>query len=369
MTQDPTQHSVLSTQHSEPTVLFFNINGSGLGHMNRCLAYARRLRGRARPVFFSLASAIEIIEEMGFEADYFVSHFWSRSAAGAWNGELARRFGMVLERVRPDVVVFDGTWPFEGFLSACESYGVRRLVWSNRGLHKEDMQPVPVSEDRFDLVIKPGEIGSGYSVEGGQGLGRTVTVPPVTLLTEGEVLGRDQARRELGLEPEGRYALFSLGPGNLKDVGGLGHGLIDEMRSHGYTVVWARAPISVRDVPLPDQVMPLSVYPLARYMRAFDVFAGAAGYNTCCEVIQSRVPSLLVPNTHLVDDQARRAAMVADNAPAVVSPCETADQRANAIRALLAMVDRTAQSGRALEMNGAARAADEILALAEQGER
>ena len=39
-----------------PRVLFFNFNGSGMGHMNRCLLYARRLRGRAEPVFFSLAS-------------------------------------------------------------------------------------------------------------------------------------------------------------------------------------------------------------------------------------------------------------------------------------------------------------------------
>jgi len=56
-------------------VLFFNVNGSSMGHLNRRLAYARQLKGRARSVFFSLASTIEMIEEMGFEADYFVSHF------------------------------------------------------------------------------------------------------------------------------------------------------------------------------------------------------------------------------------------------------------------------------------------------------
>ena len=98
-----------------PRILFFNINGSGLGHLSRCLAYARRLRGRARSVFFSTASAIEIIEEMGFEADYFVSEFWSRSHINAWNRELAIRFGLMLEELRPQAVVFDGTWPFAGF--------------------------------------------------------------------------------------------------------------------------------------------------------------------------------------------------------------------------------------------------------------
>ena len=80
-----------------PCILFFNINGSGTGHLSRCLAYARRMRGRARPIFFSLASAIETIHEMGFEADYFVSEFWSRSHINAWNRELAVRFGKEIE--------------------------------------------------------------------------------------------------------------------------------------------------------------------------------------------------------------------------------------------------------------------------------
>ena len=352
-----------SSKDEEPCVLFFNINGSGLGHMNRCLAYARRLRGRARPVFFSLASAIEIIEEMGFEADYLVSPFWSRTGKYTWNRELSIRLGMMLEQVQPQVVVFDGTWPFHGFMDACVSYGVRHLVWSNRGLHKSDMTPVSVSESSFDLVLEPGEIGTHFEVEKESAPGRRVKLPPVTLLRNEEVMTRAEARSALGLSPDAAYALFSLGPGNLKDVSGIGHGLIEEMRGKGYTVLWARAPISVRDVPLPGSVQPLSVYPLARYMRAFDVFVGAAGYNSCCEVIQSQVPSLLVPNTELVDDQALRARMVAEHAPAVVSPCETREQRTDAVRRLLTLVDGASERTVSFDMDGAERGADEILAL------
>ena len=141
-----------------PRILFFNINGSGLGHLSRCLAYARRMQGRATAVFFSLASAIETIHDMGFEADYFVSEFWSRSHMNAWNRELAVRFGLMLEEVRPVAVVFDGEWPFHGFMNACDIHGVPFRVWSNRGLHKKDFDPVPVRESAFDLVIRTGEI-------------------------------------------------------------------------------------------------------------------------------------------------------------------------------------------------------------------
>jgi UDP:flavonoid glycosyltransferase YjiC (YdhE family) len=345
-----------------PRILFFNINGSGIGHLSRCLAYARRMQGRARPVFFSLVSAVEIIHEMGFEADYFVSPFWSCSHINAWNRELAVRFGLMLEEVQPAVVVFDGTWPFHGFMDACDAYGVPIKVWSNRGLHKQDFERVPVKESAFDLVIVPGEIGTDFAVMRAKRPGRKVVTPPVTLLRPDELLPPNEARAALGLARDGRYALFSLGPGNLKDVSDIARGLIAEMRSRGFEVVWSRAPISVRDVELPDGVLPLSVYPLARYMRAFDVFVGAAGYNTCFEVVQSGVPSLLVPNTLVADDQARRAKMLTPHAPIVVSNCESVPERRHALDQLLELTG-VALECQTIKLNGAERAADEILSL------
>ncbi|MEX2123396.1 MAG: glycosyltransferase [Woeseia sp.] len=348
-----------------PRILFFNINGSGMGHLSRCLAYARRMQSRARPVFFSLASAVEIIHDMGFEADYFVSPFWSRSHINAWNQELAVRVGLMLEEVRPVAVVFDGTWPFHGFMDACDVYDVPLRIWSKRGLHRKDFGPVPIKESAFDLVIRPGEIGAAFAIERAQRPGRTVTIPPVTLLKRDELLDRNEARDALGLTREGRYALLSLGPGNLKDVSDIARGLIEEMGSRGFTVVWARAPITVRDVPLPNDVVPISVYPLARYMRAFDVFVGAAGYNTCCEIIQSGVPSLLVPNTMVADDQARRAEMVSRYAPVVVSPCETHEDRTEVVSRLLDLIC-TLEKRPPIDLDGAERAADEMLALVDQ---
>jgi UDP:flavonoid glycosyltransferase YjiC (YdhE family) len=339
------------------------MNGSGMGHLNRCLAYARRLQVRARPFFFSLASAIEIIEEMGFEADYFVSHYWSGSSTFAWNSELAIRFGMMLDRVRPAVVVFDGTWPFQGFMAACKEYGSPAMVWSNRGLLKEATAAVPVDESLFDLVVQPGELGTVKSESKLAGGGKRLVVPPICLLDVDELMEQAAAREALGLEPDGRYVLFSLGPGNLKDVGGIGHGLIRAFEAEGFQVVWARPPISVRDVSLPESVKPLSVYPLARYLSAFDAFVGAAGYNTCCEVVQARIPSLLVPNEKLVDDQMQRAHLVANVMPAVVSACETDSQRGAAVRELLRLMGKGERGEPSFPMNGAALAAEAVLAL------
>jgi UDP:flavonoid glycosyltransferase YjiC (YdhE family) len=348
-----------------PRILFFNINGSGLGHLSRCLAYARRMRGRARPVFFSLASAIETIHDMGFEADYFVSEFWSRSHINAWNRELAIRMGLMLEELRPVAAVFDGSWPFAGFMHACDQYDIPVRIWSDRGLYKEGMEPVPVKESDFDLVIEPGEVGSDFIIERARRPGRKVTTPPVTLLKSDELLHRDDARDQLGLDRDSRYALFSLGPGNLKDVSAIALGLRDEMREHGFTVVMARAPISVRDMPLPDDVRTVSVYPLVRYLRAFDVLASAAGYNACCEIVQAGVPSLLVPNTQVADDQVLRAQLTARYAPIVISPCDTPEERREAVLQLLEIGDAP-NLRPAINLNGAERAVDEILAVVAQ---
>jgi predicted glycosyltransferase len=113
---------------------------------------------------------------------------------------------------------------------------------------------------------------------------------------------------------------------------------------------------------LPDDVMSISVYPLARYMRAFDVFVGAAGYNTCCEVVQSAVPSLLVPNPMAADDQARRAEIASRYAPVVVFDRDTPDDRHAAVSRLLECCGQPPDRP-TVQLEGAERAADEIISL------
>lgn len=330
--------------------------------MNRCLAYARAVEPQLKPVFFSLASAIETIEGFGFEAEYFVSPYWSETASYVWNSELAVRFGMVLEQVKPAVVVFDGTWPFEGFLSALVSYGKRpKVVWSSRGLVRNERADLDVTEALFDLIIEPGELGAEFKTAPLAGGGTKVVVPPVCLLRDDEILDRAAARQALGLSDGSREVLFSLGAGNLKDVSGVGAGLVHEFEQAGFNVSWAVPSISTKAPELPPGVKPLEIYPLAKFLRAFDAFVGAAGYNTCCEVVQAGVPSLLVPNDLVVDDQRQRALNTAKYVPCVVSACASETERVAAVQGLLALI-RTPRPVQP-EMNGASLAAEAILGL------
>lgn len=91
---------------------------------------------------------------------------------------------------------------------------------------------------------------------------------------------------------------------------------------------------------------------------------GASGYNTCCEVVQAQVPALLVPNTNTkLDDQQRRAQLVARHAPVIVSECKSEGERESAVRALLQLVSVPATRTCLVPMNGAERAAEEILSI------
>ena len=338
--------------------------------MTRCLSYARSLNEKMTPFFFSMASAIEIIEEMGYEAEYFVSPSWTVNDPNAWNRELALRLGMMLERVRPSVIIFDGTWPYKGLLTACKAYDSScPLVWSSRGFHKSSkVGEADISQ--FDLIVEPGEIAAPVRSEVLKGGLRKIYVPPVCLLQDDELLSKADARRSLGLELNGRYVLFSLGAGNLNDFGDVANRLIQRFDSAGFTVVWARAPITVSDVDLPDGVESISVYPLVRYLRAFDGFVGAAGYNTCCEVVQAGVSSLLVPNVDTaLDDQSRRAALVAANALAVVSSCHSEIECDEAVAKLLALHDKGGTYVCKVVMNGAEVVAEKILELLLRGQR
>jgi UDP-N-acetylglucosamine:LPS N-acetylglucosamine transferase len=75
------------------------------------------------------------------------------------------------------------------------------------------------------------------------------------------------------------------------------------------------------------------------------------------------VPSLFVPNTMVADDQTRRAELVAQVAPAVVSPCDSPAERTRAVESLLALQQGPQAMRPAVDLSGAEYAADEILAL------
>ncbi len=297
-------------------VLMLSSNGSGLGHLTRQMAVARRLPESVEPVFATQSQAAAIVAEAG----YFVEHIPSRERMGAdherWNAYLRDRLDDLLASVDPQAVVVDGTVPYDGLLQVMEHHRDRWFVWLRRGLWRAGLGAQWLQRgSRFDAVIEPGDLAAGADRGLTAGAGDAQRVDPIVLLDPDELLDRDHARAELGLDPDRPAALVQLGAGNINDVATPAALLTRALLAReGTQVRLAQSPIALEPLSAPPGAAVVSRYPLARYLRAFDVAVTAAGYNSVHELVRFAVPSLVVPNHETsLDDQATRAAALAED--------------------------------------------------------
>lgn len=346
------------------SILFFPINGSGLGHLNRCLAYARHLPKDWRISFFSLSPVIEPLLKMGIEVEYFLSYFWTKNSSYFWNHELAIRLGMMLKHVCPDILVFDGTYPYQGLQWALDKYNHPiKCVWSYRGFIKSSEKNLNLNDEIFDLILQPGELDSiTHFSQASSSPKAIVNIPPVTLFDREELLSREAARKLLNLSPEGKYILLSIASGNLKDIRELGHFLLSEVSNAGYEPVWLQSPLSIKPLDLPQGNRRLSIYPVAQYLKAFNGVIAAAGYNTCYEGAVTGLPTFFIPNEKLVDDQRRRAQILVDHKLGVLCEREEKDSMRQKLSEFFSLMKNNGEKPIAFQ-NGAKTASDLIEGL------
>jgi hypothetical protein len=190
-----------------------------MGHLTRLMAYARRVEPYLVPHFLSLSQAVGVVAQYGYSFEYVPSAGVTGLSSKRWHDLFAERLSDVVARLRPTVVVFDGTWPYDGIQRVRDAYPEVRWVWSRRGMWRRGMNAEQLAKAAwFDDVLAPGELAEAYdmgvtSAAGGIRLG------PVTLLDADELNDRDAARRALGLPPDRRLALVTLGAGNINDTG------------------------------------------------------------------------------------------------------------------------------------------------------
>ena len=55
-------------------ILFTTSNGTGLGHLTRSMAIARRLGAEIEPLFLTLSAAAPVVREMGYPVEYVPSY-------------------------------------------------------------------------------------------------------------------------------------------------------------------------------------------------------------------------------------------------------------------------------------------------------
>jgi UDP:flavonoid glycosyltransferase YjiC (YdhE family) len=295
-------------------VLFITINGVGMGHLTRMLAIARRCPEPIEPVFLTMSQALKVVREQGFLAEYVPSRTYLDCDLGRWNGFLRDEVNELIAFYDPAVVLFDGNVPYQGVIDAIKANPDPWYVWSRRGMWRAGDAGILSRENVFDAVLEPGDLADDYD-DGmtTQYRSRTRRVKPIRLLDPGEMLPRGEARRELGLSAEKPAVLIQLGAGNNFDYRNIHKTAFSHVAEHhDADIAVGEWLISDKPMALPDGVIRLPGYPFARYFNAFDLAISAVGYNSFHELLYAGVPTILVPNEAMEQDNQLARALYAD---------------------------------------------------------
>jgi UDP:flavonoid glycosyltransferase YjiC (YdhE family) len=292
-------------------VLFLTSNGTGLGHLTRGMAIARRLESGFEPSFFTLSTAAPEVTRAGFHVEYFPSHDApSAESPRRWDRRLRRRIELLLEELRPELLVFDGAHPYDGLVAVLRgaSRVGTRSVWCRRAMWRPGHGAEGIYwSGSFDAVLEPGELAE--SEDRGLTASRRAEaerVGPIVYLDRDELLPREQAEAELGLDPGRAHALVALGQGPDLDPA-VERSLARLARDDELQVAALESSLAP-GLSVPEEVVHLrATYPIGRYFRAFDIAIAAAGYNAFHELIAHGVPTLFVPMPRHLDDQPARA--------------------------------------------------------------
>lgn len=296
---------------SDQRILFLSSNGVGLGHLTRLLAIARRCGERFQPVFVTMSQGVSVVEDLGYVVEYLPFHDYAGCEVYRWNKYLRKELNGMILFFDARVVVADFNSPFQGVLDTISDNPDTWFVWCRRGMWQAGSGAKFVERERhFHAVLEPRDLADGFDV----GLttrhrSRTRQVPPIRLLDDHELLPRDLARRELGLDPDKITVLVMLGSGNNYDYNVVRQLALSHLAGRGdVQIAVAHWLISERAVDLPADVVRLEQFPLARWFNAFDAAISAVGYNSFHELIFAGLPTVFVPNENpRQDDQLARA--------------------------------------------------------------
>lgn len=298
-----------------PRALFVTSNGAGMGHLTRMLGIAREVADLVEPVFFSMSQGVNVVANAGFAYEYVPFNSALQTKSVLWHEYFESRLLEAIDHYQAEIIIFDGTWPYRGMLSALDKRNLLR-VWIRRAMWKPTISPEQLANaEHFDLIIEPGEHAHSYDVGATTQVRNATIVEPMTVLSQHEVLSRSDALDELGLSKSNgtRYVLVTLGAGNINDLESTQAAVLAAIKEHkGWIPILTKAPIV--SAWHTAETRTISTFPLARYSRAFDFAVSAAGYNSFSEWMSGRLPAVWIPNmSTMTDDQDARARWAADS--------------------------------------------------------
>lgn len=308
-TDTPSASPAVLAQKDRPRILYLTSNGVGLGHVTRALALARRHQAQATPLVVTMSRALHVLRQEGVAAEYIPFFRSSGMHHDRWHNLLRVEMTELFQFYKPSVVALDANVPYEGLLQACEAMPAIKLVWLRRAMWPPDVGAHFMAHaPRFDVILEPGE----YAGQLDRGLTSQATqqvrrVAPVSFLHADEMLPRATARAVLGLDPKRPAVFLQLGAGLNARIAELRDQILEKLMTdiegpRPQVVIGQWSIGQEAEIVHPD-VTVLSVFPFARFLKAFDFAVAMAGYNTFHENLRAGLPTLFLSNEHPEQDE------------------------------------------------------------------
>lgn len=300
-----------------PSLVLATSNGTGMGHLARQLAVGLAAAPEARVTLFSLSVALPTATSAEIPGEYCPGPDRGWIPETAWPHYLSGRLETLVREVSADVVVFDGVAPYRGITLAKSRLPETAFVWFRRGMWQGGVNEGQLwKSSLFDEIIEPGDLAQEADEGPTTTRGDAIEVPPVSLVEVVDRPTRDEAAAFLGIDPSRTTLLLTLGTGRLGDVTSPGSAVVNTvLESTDWQICVATSSVAQSRVSSnqSDRVIELKgIFPLARYLRAFDAVVSAAGYNAVHEYLPAGLPTLLVPNRLTrTDNQVGRADFLA----------------------------------------------------------
>ena len=310
-------------------IVFYAVNGIGVGHLTRTVAIARATRLLAT----ELNDVTQIFIVTTSEATHIASadgllaiKFPSPSVAEACGFEerpyraLGRRWVRdAIEAIQPDLIVVD-TFPEGAFGELTEVLGtVKRRVIILRPLSQSYLSERNVFQalETYDLVLVPDAVEHSNMAFPADLATRVRHLGPVLIRHRSELLDRAEARRRLGAYPDQSIVYLTAGGGGDVEAPRLLEAWTDALAGLGALIVVGRGPLRRGVQASPKSTLAPEDWPICVLMNGFDVAVSTAGYNSFNELMHFGVPSIFLPRERRADDQFSRVAIAVERGAAL----------------------------------------------------
>jgi predicted glycosyltransferase len=298
-------------------VLFYAINGLGLGHLTRLVAICqalKRILPSIEPLFVTTSDGDNILSKYNIPYVHLPSKTVAAQTETLTTRRLARLYNAILnplyDSFQPHLLVVDTmtTGALHDLLNILR-FGNCCKVFIHRAKKAEVYEQADIQAQRFyDLVIAPHYFNTelipmpiGFEIP----LFWSGTIM-LTDVQNNPPLERSLVRKRFNVQDNEVFVLLSLGGGGDNSNPETIKKIMDTLKQFPQIKILFAQGLLYKGEDFSDKVLTTSEYPMTHIFSGIDFAISGAGYNTFHELLHFGIPTIFVPKMRGLDDQHTR---------------------------------------------------------------